>query len=211
LDFCTKTPPDLMLMSLSLPEEGAFTLFRLMRTNVKTKYTPIFALVVKTETGQQQQAQTVGFTAIITKPIDVSELESKMCKAMNLDTSQRYFSHDSGFLILRLPENSSPSVVAEVSNYVKPKISEAVDAGHARMVIDIHELKTLHMGVIKLLFQTMQTARELTLQFALVGNAQIITECKGFEDTRNWVFYNSIDEAKANLGKAAAPAQLATA
>src|SRR3954471_5643244 len=24
LDFCTKTPPDLMLMSLSLPEEGAF-------------------------------------------------------------------------------------------------------------------------------------------------------------------------------------------
>jgi len=212
LDFCTKTPPDLMLMSLSLPEDGAFTLFRLMRTNVKTKYTPIFALVVKTETGQQQQAQTVGFSAIITKPIDVSDLESKMCKAMNLDTSQRYFSHDAGFLIMRLPENCSPSVVAEVSNYLKGKVSEAVDAGHARMIIDIHELKTLHMGVIKLLFQTMQTCRELTLQYALVGNNQIVTECKGFEDTRNWVFYSTVDEAKANLGKgtAAAP-QLATA
>lgn len=212
LDFCTKTPPDLMLMSLSLPEEGAFTLFRVMRTNVKTKYTPIFALVVKTEISQQQQAQTVGFSSIITKPIDVSELESKMCKAMNLDTSQRYFTHDDGFLIMRLPENCSPSVVAEVSNYLKAKVSEAVDAGHARMVIDIHELKTLHMGVIKLLFHTMQTCRELTLQFALVGNAQIITECKGFEDTRNWVFYGNIDEAKANLGKASPVApQLATA
>ena len=78
------------------------------------------------------------------------------------------------------------------------------------MVIDIHQLKTLHMGVIKLLLQTMQTCRELTLQFALVGNNQIVTECKGFEDTRNWQFYDSIEDAKANLGKAAAP-QLATA
>ena len=78
------------------------------------------------------------------------------------------------------------------------------------MVIDIHELKTLHMGVIKLLVQTMQTCRELTLQYALVGNAQIITECKGFEDTRGWTFYDSLEEAKANLGKSTAP-QLAAA
>ena len=211
LDFCAKTPPDLVLMSLSLPEEAAFTLFRVMRTNVKTKYTPIFALVVKTEVAQQQQAQTVGFSAIITKPIEIGELESKMAKAMNLDTSQRYFTIEPGFLIMRLPENCSPSVLAEVGNYLKPKFSEAVDAGHTRMVIDIHQLKTLHMGVIKLLLQTMQTCRELTLQFALVGNHQIATECKGFEDTKNWQFYDSIDDAKANLGKAPAAPQLATA
>ena len=213
LDFCSKTPPDLVLMSLSLPEDAAFTLFRIMRTNIKTKYTPIFALCVKTETGQQQQAQTVGFSAIITKPIDLPELESKIGKAMNLDTSQRYFTIEPGFLIMRLPENCTPSVLAEVANYLKPKFSEAVDAGHTKMVIDIHELKTLHMGVIKLLFQTMQTCRDLTLQFALVGNAQIVSECKGFEDTRNWQFFDSIDEAKANLGKAPAAAapQLVTA
>lgn len=211
LDYCTKTPPELVIMSLSLPEEAAFTLFRVMRTNIKTKYTPIFALVVKTETGQQQQAQNVGFSSIITKPLDLGDLEAKMCKAMNLDTSQRYFNIESGFLIMRLPENSSAAVLAEAANYLKPKVSEAVDAGHTRMVIDIHELKTLHMGVIKLLFQTMQTCRELTIQFALVGNAQIVTECKGFEDTRNWTFYDSVEEAKANLGKVANAPALATA
>ena len=205
LDFCAKSPPDLVLMSLSLPEEAAFTLFRVMRTNVKTKYTPIFALVVKTEVGQQQQAQTVGFSAIITKPIEISELEAKIAKAMNLDTSQRYFTLEPGFLIMRLPENCTPAVLAEVANYLKPKFSEAVDAGHTRMVIDVHQLKTLHMGIIKLLVQTMQTCRELTLQFALVGNHQIVTECKGFEDTRNWQFYESIEEAKTNLGKTTTP------
>jgi two-component system cell cycle response regulator len=205
-----KATPDMIMVSLSLPEDGAFGLFRLIRTNVKTKYTPVFALVVKTETTQQQQAQTVGFTAVITKPIDMSELETKTAKAMNLDTSQRYYSIEDEMLIMRLPELCSPAVIAEAAAYLKPKFAEAVDAGYNKVVIDIHQIKSLHMGIIKLLFQAMQTCRELAMQFALVGNAQIISECKGFEDTRLWRFYEALEEAKANLGKAAnAPAQLA--
>lgn len=205
IDFCSRTPPDIMLVSLSLPEESAFTLFRLVRTNVRTKYTPVFALVVKTETGQQQQAQTVGFSAIITKPIDLNELESKMAKAMNLDTSQRYYAVEGDCLVMRLPENCSPAVIAEAATYLKPKFAEAVDAGHNKVVIDTHQIRSLHMGVIKLLFQAMQTCRDLAMQFALVANPQIVSECKGFEDTRGWTFYDSLEEAKANLGKATAP------
>ncbi|HTO03862.1 MAG TPA: response regulator, partial [Opitutus sp.] len=210
IDFCSRTPPDMMLVSLSLPEESAFTLFRLIRTNVKTKYTPVFALVVKTEIGQQQQAQTVGFSAIITKPIDLGELETKMAKAMNLDTSQRYYAVEGDSLIMRLPENCSPAVIAEAATYLKPKFAQAVDAGHNKVVIDIHQIRSLHMGVIKLLFQAMQTCRELAMQFALVANPQIISECKGFEDTRGWTFYDSLEDAKANLGKSSAP-QMAAA
>ena len=194
------------MISLSLPEDAAFTLFRVIRTNVKTKYTPVFGLVVKTETGSQQQAQTVGFTTVITKPIDVTELEAKIAKAMNLDTSQRYFAIEGECMVMRLPENCSPAVLAEVVTYLKPKLAEAVDAGHNKTIIDIHQIKSLHMGVIKLLMQGMQICRELGMHFALVGNTQIISECKGFEDTRNWTFYESLDEAKANLGKAPATA-----
>jgi two-component system cell cycle response regulator len=210
IDFCSRTPPDLMLVSLSLPEESAFALFRLVRTNVKTKYTPVFALVVKTETAQQQQAQTVGFTSIITKPIDLNELETKMAKAMNLDTSQRYYAIEGDCMIMRLPENCSPAVIAEAAAYLKSKFAEAVDAGHGKVVIDIHQIRSLHMGVIKLLFQAMQTSRELAMQFALVANPNIVAECKGFEDTRGWTFYDSLEEAKANFGKTTTP-QLATA
>ena len=201
IDQCAKAPPDVVLVSLSLPDESAFTLFRLIRTNVKTKYTPVFALVVKTETSQQQQAQTLGFSAIITKPIDTGELEGKIAKAMNLDTSQRYYAMETECLIMRLPENCSPATLAEAANYLKPKFSEAVNAGFNKVVIDIHQIRTLHMGVIKLLFQAMQTCRDLAMNFGLVGNAQIISECKGFEDTRGWTFYESIDDAKAGVGR----------
>jgi two-component system cell cycle response regulator len=209
IDFCTRTPPDVVIVSLSLPDETAFALFRLLRTNIKTKYTPIFALVVKTETAQQQQAQTVGFGAIVTKPIDMGELETKMAKAMNLDTSQRYYAIEEDTLIMRLPENCAQAVLAEAANYLKPKFAEAVDSGFNKVVIDIHQLKSLHMGVIKLLFQAMQICRELGMQFVLIGNAQIIAECKGFEDTRGWTFSANLEEAKANFGKAQPATQLA--
>jgi two-component system cell cycle response regulator len=132
-----------------------------------------------------------------------------MAKAMNLDTSQRYYSLEPDVLIIRLPENCTPSVLAESSSYMKHKFSAAVDGGISKTVIDIHALKTLHIGVIKLLFQAMQVCNELGMQFALIGNPQVIAECKGFEDTRAWAFFDSVDEAKASFGKAQQPAQLA--
>ncbi len=199
---CASATPDLILVSLSLPEEAAFTFFRHIRTGIKTKYTPVFGLVVKTEIAQQQQAQTVGFSAVITKPIDTAELETKVAKAMNLDTSLRYFALDGEAMVLTMPENCAPAVLAEVGAYLKPKFAEAVDAGVNKVVIDLHHVKALHMGIIKLLFQAMQTCRELAISYALVGHAQLVSECKGFEDTRGWTFHDSLEDAKASLARA---------
>lgn len=204
IDHCSKTPPDLVIISLSLPDEAAFTLFRLLRTNVKTKYTPVFGLVVKTDTAVLQQAQQVGFSSIITKPIEVQELEAKIAKAMNLDTSERYFSTEDNILIMRLPENTTPVVVNEVTHYLKAKTAEAVDSGIFRAVVDLHALQRFDMTVIKLVFSTMQVFRELALQYVLVGNPQIVTECKGFEDTKGWHFVDSLADAKAHLAKGGA-------
>ena len=81
----------------------------------------------------------------------------------------------------------SPGIVAIEANF--------------RAVIDLHELKRFDMTVIKLLFTTMQVFRELALQYVLVGNAQIVSECKGFEDTKGWQFVDSLEEAKVHLSK----------
>jgi two-component system cell cycle response regulator len=40
------------------------------------------------------------------------------------------------------------------------------------------------------------------MSFALVGNPQIIAECRGFEDTRGWNFFDTLEEAKGSLGRA---------
>ena len=206
IDFCGRTAVDLIMISLSLPDESAFTLFRVLRTNLKTKYTPIFGLVVKTDAAAQQMAQQVGFTGIATKPIDIPELESKIAKAMNLDTSLRYFKTEGDMLIMSLPEVCTPTVINEVTNYLKSKVAEAVDSGMSKAVFDLHEVKRLDMNLIKMLLTAMQTCREVALVYSLVGNATLMADCKGYEDTRNWQFHENIEEARQNLQKQGATA-----
>jgi two-component system, cell cycle response regulator len=196
---------DLIMISLSLAEDAAFTLFRVLRTSLKTKYTPIFGLVVKTDSAAQQQAQQVGFTGIATKPLDLPDLEAKIARAMNLDTSERYFRIDGDTFVMRLPESCTPSVIAEVGNYLRGKVSDAVDSGISRAVFDLHEVKRLDMQLIKLLLTAMQTCREVALQYTLVGSGPIVAECKGYEDTRGWQFHETIEEARQSFSKTHAP------
>lgn len=201
IDFCSRSAVDLVMISLSLPDEAAFALFRILRTTLKTKYTPIFGLVVKTDAAAQQQAQQVGFTALATKPIDTGELEVKIARAMNLDTSERYFRTEGDLFVMRLPEVCTSSVVNDISTYLKAKVSEAVDSGIGKAVFDLHEIKRLDMTLIKLLLSAMQTCREVALQYTLVGGGEIIADCKGYEDTRNWQFHETIEVARQSFQK----------
>ena len=149
----------------------------------------------------QNQAQQVGITSIVTKPIDPAELESRMSKAMNLDTSSRYYKINAGFLVMSLPEVCTPLVQAELSQYPQPKLSEAVDAGLNKVVIDLHPVRSLHMNTFKFLVEAMQACRGLAMNFALIGNPLIISECKGLEETRSWNFHETLESAKAHLTK----------
>ena len=192
MEFCARKEPDLLMISLSLPEDAAFTLFRSIRTNVKLKFKPVFALVVKTEMNSQSQAQQVGFSSIITKPIDLPELEGRMAKAMNLDTSLRYFRIDG-----RVPRHEPAREHLAGRARRGGPLPEAQAGRGGRFGPQQgdhrhHLSRALHMGVIKILMQAMQTCRDLAMHFTLVGNGRIIAECKGFEDTRSWAFFETL-------------------
>ncbi|MEM9161181.1 MAG: response regulator [Verrucomicrobiota bacterium] len=199
IDFCQKKVPDCILISLTIPDDAAITLFRIVRSNAKTKYVPLFGLSVKTAQEEQQRAQQAGFSTIITKPIDFQDLENKIGKAVNLDTSGKYFGFDGPFLTVKLPGQCNASVVNEVSNYLKTKTSEAVDQGISNVIFDTQEVDGLNMEVIKLLLQSMKLCRDLSLSYSLAGNAQVVEDSKKFEESKDWVFCDSVDAAKAML------------
>jgi two-component system cell cycle response regulator len=52
----------------------------------------------------------------------------------------------------------------------------------------------------------MQMCKDTSVNFVLVGNNHLMTECKGFEETRNWSFHETVEEAKASFAKTATPA-----
>jgi two-component system cell cycle response regulator len=200
-EIMAHTPPDVMAISLSLADDFAFTLLRITRTNPKTKLTPVFAIVPKVDVQQQQQAQTVGFNGVVTTPFAFLDVENKIAKAMNLDTSLRYYALDGGVLILRLADNCPPARLTEASNFLRPKLTEATEAGHKKLVVDLLALQSLPLGVAKLALSATKTAGEMGVQIALVGSAKIAADAKNSDETRHLVFHETLEAAKASLLK----------
>ena len=204
VDFCTNQMPDVILVSLSLPEGAGFRLFQMMRAAVKTKAIPIFALSVKTGVEEQQRAQQMGFNGIITKPIDPEDLKIKVTRALSLDTSYRYFVIQDGLLLLKLPPNFSPPIANDITLNLRLKVTEGVDSGLGRLLMDMSRLTNADVNLVKLGINVTSLCQELGVRLTMIGSEAVCAECKNYEETKDWQFASSYEEAVSILsGKSA--------
>ena len=201
LDYCSQNIPDAILVSLSLPDGAGFTLFQMFRASTRTKSAPIFGLSVKTATEDQARAQQVGFLGVITKPLDPDDLKTKICRSLSLDTSYKYFQQREGVLAVMLPTNLTPNVANEISIQMRGKVSEAVDSGLGKMIIDMSQVRTPDINLVKLGITTIQLCNELSLQQRLVGSSIVQAECRNYEETKDWVFVASYEDAIRDLSR----------
>jgi two-component system cell cycle response regulator len=199
VDFCSQNLPDAILVSLTLPDNAGFTLFQMFRASAKTKATPVFGMCVKTASEEQLRAQQVGFTGVVTKPLDPDELKSKICRSLNLDTSYKYFQQRDGVLVLSLPATLTPNVANEISLQLRPKVAEAVDSGLGKMVVDMGQLRVADVNLVRLGISAIQLCGELSLKHRLVGSSLVQQECRNYEETKDWQFVASFEEAVAAL------------
>ncbi len=200
MDDCSKHVPDSILISVSLPENGAFTLFQMLRAGNRTKSIPVFALSVKTAAEEQARAQQVGFTGIITKPIDFEDVKVKVTRALNLDTSYKYFTQKDGLLIMKLPPNFTPTVSNDIMLHLRNQVTSAVDSGLDKMIIDMSQIKTTDITLIKLGLSSLQLSNELALKSTIIGSTAVSHECKNYEETKDWRFVATYEEALVALG-----------
>lgn len=199
LDVCTKQAVDVVLASLSLPNEGAYMLFHNLRAFAATASVPLFGLCVKTAAADQARAQQTGFAGIITKPIDANELKSKVSRTLKLETSYKYFRQKDTALVLTLPKDVHQGVAHEVSSRLHDQLAATVDAGSNKLIVDLSEIEKATLPVIQLVLSAIQACGELSLKYAVLTSEAIRSECRGFEETQNWLFANSYDEAVSVL------------
>ncbi len=191
MDRCGKAVPDAVLVNLSLPEHGAFTLFQMLRAGTRTKAVPVFGMCVKTAAEDQARAQQVGFTGIVTKPIDFEDVKIKITRALGLDTSYKYFTQQDGVLVLTLPRVFSPSVVNDIMMHLRNQLIGAVDSGLDKMVVDMSAAQTADISLIKLGIASQQLCAELAVKTAIIGSEAVTKECRNYEETKDWRFVAS--------------------
>ncbi len=199
LDFCMEKGADIVLASLSLPNDGAYMLFQNLHGYASTSGIPVLGLCVKTATAEQARAQQTGFAGIVTKPIDPEEIISRVCRTLRLETSYKYFQQREGVLGLTLPRDFTPGVAQEVSTCLNDQLTAIVDAGGDKLIIDLSEVETASLPVIELVISAIQASSRFSLRHAIVGTEAIKTQCHSYEETQSWTFASSPAEALSLL------------
>lgn len=185
---------DLVMMSLTLPEDAAFEIIKKMRS--KKQGIPIIGMVVKTDTERQHKALQSGFDATVTKPIDLVELETRSCRVMGVDTSPRYFQFHDSYMVVKLPPQPSQARISEMQSFLNQKVADSVDSGHTKVIVDGTELVELDVNVIKFIMDVINACRDISLQCYVVGNDTLKEARQNFEETRSWKMVESIEEAE---------------
>jgi two-component system cell cycle response regulator len=199
LDRCMENGVDIVLASLTLPNDGAFMLFQNLRGYTHTAAIPMLAMCVRTAAAEQARAQQTGFAGVINKPIDRAELKAKVSRTLNLETSYKYFQQRDGALALMLPKDFHPGVVQDVSSNLESQLVSTVDAGGDKLIIDFNAVETFSLPVIELALSAIQAAGKLSLRYAFVGSETTKKECYSYQETQTWQFADSFEHALALL------------
>jgi two-component system cell cycle response regulator len=199
IDLCMESEVDIVIASLSLPNDGAFMMFQNLRASANTSSLPIVGMCVRTAAAEQTRAQQTGFSSVITKPIDPAELKTKICRILNLETSYKYFQQREGALTLMLPKDFHPGVAQEVATHLDRQLVNIVDAGGDKLIVDLTAVEAASVPVIELVVSAIQSASKLSLRYAVVGTDATRTQCHTFEETQAWPFANTYEQAVALL------------
>ena len=196
---CLDQAPDIIFVNLALPEKAAFSLLQNLRANAVTNAVPVVGLSVKTAMEQQTAALQAGFASVVTKPIDYYEFKIRVTRALGLDTSYKYFDVSNEVLIIRMRESFNVNVATEIGNQMRTQLSDAVDSGIGKLIVDMSQIKECDVTLIKFVLSIIALALELSLKHCLIGSKAIKEACASYEETKDWVLLESEEDGRKAL------------
>ena len=195
IEYCLANPVDVVLASLSLPNDGAFMLFQNLRGYTNTASIPVVGMCVRTAAAEQTRALQTGIASVVNKPIDITDLKAKIGRVLSLETSYKYFQQRDGALALTLPKDFNPGVAQEVTTNLEGQLVGTVEAGGDKLVVDLNSVEAATLPVVQLVLSAMQSATKLSLRCAVLGTEAIKKQCNNYEETQSWTFAGSFEQA----------------
>ena len=204
----------LVVLSLNLPNpEDALDFYRALRKNPRSRTTPVLATVVSTDADMKSRGRNAGIENFLEKPAEPRMVESAIMQALDLDTTGLYCTITEGVLHISFPADCSEFDKSEIVASAPSGISDAIDSGIRKAVIDIHQVDEFDETLKKPVEELVKVVGSAKLPFALVGTSDQATELnKERPEGKELSIYPSLGEAIANIGKEeAAPAPAAQA
>lgn len=187
-EYAKNNPVDVALVSLSLPNEEALAFYRLLRSTVKTNCIPVLGMALKTAQAEQQQAQSLGFVGMVSKPIEATELSSKLAKALNIDMTASYFVKENGMLTVVMPVETDAHLIQEMHRVMEKEIVAAVEGGMVKAMFDLRGVSNLTMDIVNIMVMATNKCQALSINYQVMANDKVMEKSRGFEEAKNWAF-----------------------
>jgi hypothetical protein len=127
-------------------------------------------------------------------------------RTLNLDVSYKYFNQRDGVLVLSCPSPFNASVANDIASHLGHKITEAVDAGLSKLIMDFGQLRAVEVALIELTLNVMKSAGDLSLKTGVVCSAAMKQAFNDYEETKAWLFAPTFEEAVQALNSGAGTA-----
>lgn len=130
IELAKSQRPDVILMDINLPGMDGFDALASLRADPTLRHVPVIAVTANAMRENIERAQTAGFNAYVTKPVDVPAFVAIMDNALAQRTSPQG-AHQTTPPPAPTPEVNTalaPNVVAQLTTLLGARIAEIVDS-----------------------------------------------------------------------------------
>ena len=110
IDIAESTVFSAIIISCSLPNEGAVELRRKLKTNPKSSNTPVVGMVVKGDDLSMRNRRSRFSEMITSNQLEKNIVMSRLYHVLRLDPSDQYFDENENILVFRIPKYKSQIV-----------------------------------------------------------------------------------------------------
>ena len=199
--ICDKEYFSAIIVSCSLPDNGAIDLKRKLKTNPMSARTPVAGLLTKGDDRARNAATDVGYTAFISKPIEMNKALNTLYEVLNLDFSDQYFNLLEGALYFRVPATLNEELLAQINRSFPRRISSAINDGVNKMVVDVSQLSEVWAESIQLVTDLAEHLEEIENPFktAFVAESEDSSNWNRLDGCEDWLVCKTVRSAVSSL------------
>ncbi|MEW6258644.1 MAG: response regulator [Thermodesulfobacteriota bacterium] len=204
LAIAGKDKPDLIILDITMPVMNGTEMLQKLKAQSNLKDIPVIMLTAESGKENVINILKMGVKDYIVKPFKGEQLIDRVSKLFTLKPVQvqesekpSCVSHQGDITIFTLPERIERQQGPEFDTMFQQTLKGMADAGQNKIVLDLHKIKEVNMFIVRLIIGIVQHGQRARVKMHAVGSGGLAAELKGFQETSELVFHETLDAALA--------------
>lgn len=204
LAIAGKEKLDLIILDITMPVMTGTEMLAKLKAQSNLKDIPVIMLTAESGKENVINILKMGVKDYIVKPFKGEQLIERVSKVYTLKPVQvqeaskpSCTSQQGDITIFTLPDRIERQQGPEFDTMFQQTLKKMADAGLEKIVLDLHKIKDVNMFIVRLIIAIVQHGQKARVKMVAVGAVGLAQEMKGFQETSDLVFHETLDAALA--------------